>query len=188
MRFSLLQLHSTRETGEPGRIQDRSEDRRPRQVNCLPNLAWTKTVWRCRLRVCMPIGSQMPVFITCEIFCQATKAGAVGCRPVCWAVLNASSPVFLPCELGSKVHVVHKQVLWVDAIERLDRYFLKVVRGRELEPSSGSAPLGSPYTNYIIFSREFLCVLIFSLVFLPWFWDKSQKFAKARVGRKKIYN
>ena len=28
-----------RETREPGRIQDRSKDRRLRQVNCLPNLA-----------------------------------------------------------------------------------------------------------------------------------------------------
>ena len=29
----------SRETGEPGRIQDRSKDRRQRQVNRLPNLA-----------------------------------------------------------------------------------------------------------------------------------------------------
>ena len=87
---------SPRETEEPGRTQDRSKDRCPRQVNCLPNLAWTKAVWRCRLRVCVPIGLQMPVFMTCENFCQAIKAGAVGCRPVCWAVLNGSSPLCLP--------------------------------------------------------------------------------------------
>ena len=83
----------TRETGEPGRTQDRSKDRRLRQDNCLLNLAWTKTVWRCRLRVYVPIGSQMPVFMTCENFCQAKKAGLVG--PVCRAVLNGSSPLCL---------------------------------------------------------------------------------------------
>ena len=94
--FSTTRVGS-RETEEPGRTQDRSKDRCLRQVNCLPNLAWTKAVWRCRLRVCVPIGLQMPVFMTCENFCQAIKAGAVGCRPVCWTVLNGSSPLCLPC-------------------------------------------------------------------------------------------
>ena len=98
-----IAAEQSRETEEPGRTQDRSKDRCLRQVNCLPNLAWTKVVWRCRLRVCVPIGLQMPVFMTCENFCQAKKAGLVGCRPVCWAVLNGSSPLCLPCHRNKTV-------------------------------------------------------------------------------------